>query len=242
MNGLPRPRTLLLLVALFIWFNSGVEAWRQGETQEIKARPWMLVVKPWQGLRAFVSRDGDERLYFQYAELMFGRTPDLDYMAGKDVGDRAAALARLRALIRPGTAARLPYRDFPVEYPPVPLALMLLPRFFVSSLAAYRPAVGACLALLYLLACWLGARLAGLMHTSEPERVWRRLGWMAFALGPLLCARFDILPATLVAGALHALARRRDWLAGVLFGVAIMTKLYPLLLLLPACAFLWGQG
>ena len=125
MNGLPRLRTLLLLVGLFVWFNSGVEAWRQGETQEIKARPWMLLVKPWQGLRAFASRDGDERLYFQYAELMFGRTPDLEYMAGKEQGDHATALARVRSSIREGAAPRLPYRDFRVEYPPVPVALMM---------------------------------------------------------------------------------------------------------------------
>jgi hypothetical protein len=245
-EGLPRPRTLLLIVGLFVWFASGVEAWRRGDWSDVRARPTVLVSQPWKGLRAFVSREGDDRLYHQYAELMVGRPGDLAFIARKSQGDPQAALARLQPLVRPGPGWRLPYRDFPVEYPPVPLALMLAPRLVVESLPAYRVALAACLGLLFLATCWVGARLAACLAPpgAEPvsERVWRRMAWLALAMGPLLVARFDLLPALLVAAALYALARRRDLLAGALAGLAVMTKLYPLLLLLPLGALLWGAG
>jgi uncharacterized membrane protein len=78
--------------------------------------------------------------------------------------------------------------------------------------------------------------------SESPDPVWRRMAWLALAIGPLLCSRFDLLPAALVACALYAFVRRRDLVAGVLFGLAVMTKLYPLLLLLPVLGFLWGGG
>jgi uncharacterized membrane protein len=137
----------------------------------------------------------------------------------------------------------LPYRDFPVEYPPLPLVLMLVPRLAVDSLAAYRVVLGLLLGALFLVTCGAGARLSVVTAMSgSPDPVWRRMAWLALAIGPLLCSRFDLLPAALVACALYAFVRRRDVVAGVLFGLAVMTKLYPLLLLLPVLAFLWGGG
>ena len=248
-----RPRTLALgicldvrldvclIVALFVWFGSGVEAWRMGQWGEIRERPTLLLVKPWNALRAFVSRDGDDRLYFQYAELMLGRPGDLAYIARKQQGDAQVALARLRPLVRQGVSWRLPYRDFPVEYPPLPLLLMLLPRLVADELPAYRVALTGVLGGLYLLACWLGARLAQVSgNFDRAQPVWRRMALLALATGPILCARFDLLPAVLVAASLLAVVQRRNLLGGLLFGLAFMAKLFPLLLMLPVLALLWG--
>jgi hypothetical protein len=243
LEGLPRRRTLLIIVGLLVWFASGVEAWRRQEWGEVARRPALLLWQPWQALRAFVSREGDERLYHQYAGLMLGRPADLGYVARKSQGDPAAALARLQPLVRPGPGWRLPYRDFPVEYPPLPLALMLAPRLVADTLPAYRVAFYACMGILFLVTCWLGARLGQALGTQpRPDPVWRCMGWAALAIGPLLCARFDLLPALLTAAALWGLARRRDVLAGAALGLAVMTKLYPLLVALPAGALLWGAG
>ena len=137
----------------------------------------------------------------------------------------------------------MPYRDFPVEYPPLPLGLMLLPRLVADTLPGYRAALAACLGGLFLLACWLGAALARAAGGKpDAETVWRRMGWLGLATGHLLVARFDLLPAVLVAGALLAVLHRRDRLGGVLVGLAFMTKLYPLLLFPPLLALLWGWG
>src|SRR5215510_5304896 len=243
---MPRSRPRLfapaLIVALFVWYVSGVEAWRQGNWGEIGERPSVLLTRPFQALRAYVSREGDDHLYYEYAELMVGGAGDLPFIARKSPGNEpATALDRLKLSVRAGPGWRLPYRDFPVEYPPLPLVLMLVPRLAVDSLAAYRVVLGLLLGALFLVTCWAGARLSVVTAMAEsPDRVWRRMAWLALAIGPLLCSRFDLLPAALVACALYAFVRRRDLVAGVLFGLAVMTKLYPLLLCLPVLGFLWG--
>jgi hypothetical protein len=245
---MPRSRPRLfapaLIVALFVWYVSGVEAWRQGNWGEIGERPSVLLTRPFQALRAYVSREGDDHLYYEYAELMVGGAGDLPFIARKSPGNEpATALDRLKRSVRAGPGWRLPYRDFPVEYPPLPLVLMLVPRLAVDSLAAYRVVLGLLLGALFLVTCWAGARLSVVAAMSEsPDRVWRRMAWLALAIGPLLCSRFDLLPAALVACALYAFVRQRDLVAGVLFGLAVMTKLYPLLLFLPVLGFLWGGG
>jgi hypothetical protein len=245
---MPRSRPRLfapaLIVALFVWYVSGVEAWRRGNWGEIGERPSVLLTRPFQALRAYVSREGDDHLYYEYAELMVGGPGDLPFIARKSPGDDpATALARLKVSVRDGPGWRLPYRDFPVEYPPLPLVLMLVPRLAVDSLAAYRVVLGLLLGGLYLVACWAGARLSVVTEMSgSHDPVWRRMAWLALAIGPLLCQRFDLLPASLVAAALYAFACRGDVIAGALLGLAVMTKLYPLLLFLPLLAFLCGVG
>lgn len=242
-GSLPRPRLLLIITALFVWFASGVEAWRLGDWHDVKQDPALLARRPWKALRAFVSRDGDDRLYFQYAELMLGRPGDLAYIASKRLKDPDEALAELAPLVRAPGPPRLPYRDFPFEYPPVPLVIMLLPRLIASTLAGYRIALAASLGVIFVTTAALGARLAVAIGTERSvDPVWRRMAWLAALFGPLLCARFDLLPAALVAGALLAVVRERDKLGGALFGVAVLTKLFPLLLLLPVAALLWGAA
>ena len=240
----PRLYALALIVVIFVWYVSGVEAWRRGNWGDIGERPSVLLTRPFQALRAYVSREGDDHLYYEYAELIVGGAGDLPFIARKSPGDEpATALDRLRLSVRDGTGWRLPYRDFPVEYPPLPLVLMLVPRLAADSLAAYRVVLGLLLGGLFLVTCWAGARLSVATEMSgSSDPVWWRMAWLALAIGPLLCQRFDLLPASLVACALYAFVRRRDVVAGVLLGLAVMTKLYPLLLLLPVLAFLWGGG
>ena len=142
-HRMPRSRPRLyapaLIVALFVWYVSGVEAWRLGKWGEIGERPSVLLTRPFQALRAYVSREGDDHLYYEYAELMVGGSADLEWIARKSPGDEpATALARLKVSVRDEPGWRLPYRDFPVEYPPLPLALMLLPRLG-SRLAGLLP-------------------------------------------------------------------------------------------------------
>src|SRR5262245_32892284 len=172
----PRLYTPPLIVAVFVWYVSGVESWRRGNWGEIGERPSVLLTRPLQALRAYVSREGDDHLYYEYAELMVGGSGDLPFIARKSPGaDPATALARLKLSVRAGPGWRLPYRDFPVEYPPLPLALMLLPRLAVDSLGAYRVVLGALLGGLFLVACWAGARVSVVtaMYGSLDTVLWR---------------------------------------------------------------------
>jgi uncharacterized membrane protein len=83
------------------------------------------------------------------------------------------------------------------------------------------------LALAWLATVWAAARLAG-------RRVWDAA---LVAASPLVIfqifTNFDALATAFAVGALLAWARRRPVLAGVLIGLGVAAKLYPLLLLAP---------
>jgi uncharacterized membrane protein len=84
---------------------------------------------------------------------------------------------------------------------------------------------GVLLAPFVLLAGWFLARV-------DPRRPWDAMG---FAAAPVLVlaglVNWDVLAVTCVAGALWAWARDRSVLAGVLVGLGVAVKLYPLFLL-----------
>ncbi len=84
------------------------------------------------------------------------------------------------------------------------------------------------LALAWLTTLWATALLAG------PRRIWDAA---LVAASPIVIfqifTNFDALATAFAAGALLAWARRRPVLAGVLIGLGVAAKLYPLLLLIP---------
>jgi uncharacterized membrane protein len=84
------------------------------------------------------------------------------------------------------------------------------------------------LALAWLATVWATSRLAG------PRRVWDAA---LVAASPIVIfqmfTNFDALATAFATGALLAWARRRPVLAGVLIGIGVAAKLYPLLLLAP---------
>ncbi len=84
------------------------------------------------------------------------------------------------------------------------------------------------LALAWLTTVWASARLAG------PRRIWDAA---LVAASPILIfqvfTNFDALATAFATGALLAWARRKPWLAGVLIGLGVAAKLYPLLLFIP---------
>ncbi len=84
------------------------------------------------------------------------------------------------------------------------------------------------LALAWLTTLWATAMLAG------PRRIWDAA---LVAASPIVIfqifTNFDALATAFAAGALLAWARRRPVLAGILIGLGVAAKLYPLLLLIP---------
>lgn len=84
------------------------------------------------------------------------------------------------------------------------------------------------LALAWLITLWATAMLAG------PRRIWDAA---LVAGSPIVIfqifTNFDALATAFAAGALLAWARRRPGLAGVLIGLGVAAKLYPVLLLVP---------
>ncbi len=121
-------------------------------------------------------------------------------------------------------AGRVPYRDFPLEYPPGVLPLLALPG---GSAAAYVAAFTVAALLADALLLWQLARTPG----------WRVGAWawvvLPALLGPLSWGRFDAFLAPLLIGSALAVHRRRWGVAAGLVVTAAAVKLWPALLLLP---------
>ncbi len=161
----------------------------------------------------YVSRGFAERV-LPYTDTD-GRYPDLEYpvLTGYFVYAASAATQALHGW--PDLAER---RAAPADqvYAAPGVAQERLDFFLVT---------GVLLAPFVLLSAWL---LAGV----DPRRPWDAMG---FAAAPVLVlaglVNWDLLAVACSAGALWAWARGRPLLAGVLVGLGVATKLYPLFLL-----------
>jgi hypothetical protein len=221
-------------------FCAGAERYR-GDLPDVQRRfeesPASLLWPPTEAWVLFVSRDSDERLYYQYARLVLGLPADLAYAARR----RDKPIEALR--VRPGDAPRLPYRDFSLEYPPGALAAFLPPYLVTSSLAGYRLAFGLWMGVFALGTAALGVRMIRQLEGDRAGRsAARHAAWLLFAVGPLVTIRFDPLPAFLCALAVACVCERRPGLAGAALGVAVATKLYPVILVPPLALAVLGAG
>jgi hypothetical protein len=140
-------------------------------------------------------------------------------------------------LVRDG---HVPYRDFPVEYPPAALPAFVLPTFMPWSYATSF----AVLMFLCGIGCLVAAAVvldsvdAGVAHGLLA------LGLIAVAplvLGTLFDTRFDLWPVLLTLAALAALLRGRAGIGGLLLGVAVAAKLWPLVLAPIGLAYVWRR-
>ena len=118
-----------------------------------------------------------------------------------DVGGYQQRAALLRA-------GQVPYRDFPFEYPPAALAVMLLPAYLPWSYATSFAVVMWLCGLGCIAAAAWALRTAG----ADATRTWAALlaiGVAPLVLGSLFDTRFDLWPTLLAIGAVAAAARDR---------------------------------
>ena len=123
----------------------------------------------------------------------------------------------------------VPYRDFMLEYPPLALFPLALPRLVAGpSNSAYdRVFIVIAIALAVATAAavaWLAGR--GWAALSRREAL---LAFVAIALAaaPMIVWRFDIFPALFTALALVAVASRKPAWAGFALAIGAAAKLYP---------------
>jgi hypothetical protein len=141
-------------------------------------------------------------------------------------------------------AGLVPYRDFSFEYPPGALPALVLPALVTDSLAAFRVAFAAEMAV----AGGVGVLLlaAGLrrLGTGPGDR---RIALSVVALVPLLLGgviltRFDLFPAAIVAGAMLLLVTGRLRAGALVTGIGIAVKLYPAVLVPLVGIVAWRRG
>lgn len=133
------------------------------------------------------------------------------------------------------SAGQVPYLQHPVEYPVVIGAAMQAVAWVVRPVA--DPAVRGREffdVTVALLALFLVAGVLATAYCAGPQRRWTAL---LVALSPALILgafiNWDLIAMGLMMLALAAWAARRHWLAGVLLGLAVATKFYPVFCLGP---------
>jgi len=113
------------------------------------------------------------------------------------------------------------------DYQPGALLFFMVPHWLTSAQGNYEFYRAATLfvnGLLLLLHAWI-------FHRWGPKGANWLLGGMLLAMGPLLLYRFDLMVSLLVLGA-WLLATKKYWRwSGILMGLAVATKLYPIVLL-----------
>ena len=143
-------------------------------------------------------------------------------------------------------SGKLPYRDFRLEYPPGALPAFAVPSLVTQGRAPerYRSAFEGAM---------VTSGLAALVFAAFALRAagagpWRAGAALAFAalspllLGSVVLSRFDLWPAAAVAAALAALAAARPKLGLALLGAAIAIKLYALVIVPVALAYVWRRA
>ena len=147
---------------------------------------------------------------------------------------------------RYGTAmddARVPYRDFGLEYPPGALPTFVVPALGDADFQTFTRRFEGLMAVCGLaLVAFVAAALAGL--GAGARRLAAALGFVALAplaAGSVVLSRFDLWPAALTAAALAALLSGRGRLGHGALGLAIAAKLYPAVLAPLAVAYVWKR-
>jgi uncharacterized membrane protein len=134
---------------------------------------------------------------------------------------------------------RVPYRDFFMEYPPGALAVFLPPDVFGGQHynAAFKTLMALCGAATIVVVALVLVHLA-----ASRARLWTALLLLAVspaALGPISLNTYDAWPAFLTVGALALLLASAPLAAFAVLGLAFAAKVYPLVLLPPALAYVW---
>jgi hypothetical protein len=131
------------------------------------------------------------------------------------------------------TAGQVPYRDFPVEYPPAALPVFVLPAIGEGDSLEYDRRFEGLMA-------GLGVACV-LLVAAVSASFWAPLlvGISPLLLGSVVLSRFDLWPAALTIAAVALLVAGRFRLASGMLGLATAAKLYPAVLAPIAIAHVW---
>lgn len=141
---------------------------------------------------------------------------------------------------------KIPYRDFPVEYPPLALVPILLPQLmnlitsfsFIGYLFFFTVQS-------LLIVYGIGVLIFKLTEIQNlpksPLKTALLYGFLVVGNLPFLLWRYDAFPTFLTLLALWLTLTRRPALAGIALGFGIAAKLYPVLLIPSFVIYYWVQ-
>ncbi|MET0615134.1 MAG: glycosyltransferase 87 family protein [Thermoleophilaceae bacterium] len=155
--------------------------------------------------------------------------------------ERVNDLFVYRTFATPVLDGGLPYRDVAFEYPPLAAPAIALPGLAGTAAESFRWAFAlwtlAAAAAVVLLCGALARRTGG-----DARRAMLAAAVMALLCGALVRTHFDLFPVALVLAALLLLARDRPRAGFAVLGLAVMTKVFPIVVAPVAIAWLVARG
>lgn len=138
----------------------------------------------------------------------------------------------------------VPFDDFRFEYPPGALAPIVAPALVTDREATYRAAFALAMAGVGLVGVLLAGSALGRLGASGAARRWTlaAVAVLPLLLGGVILTRFDLVPATLVAGSVLLAASGRLRGAALIAGLGAAVKLYPALLVPLLGIAAWRRG
>lgn len=128
---------------------------------------------------------------------------------------------------------KIPYQDFPFEYPPVALVPIILPQLinFTLDMNSYIVFFFGEIVIF----SWL---ITQALHQLQPETtIFKRYTIIVAILAPILPWRYDLFPTLLTLLTLVFIQKKQPIFAGIFLALGIGAKLYPLVLLPVFCLY-----
>jgi Glycosyltransferase family 87 len=142
---------------------------------------------------------------------------------------------------------QLPYRDFTYLYPPGALPVFVVPAWLAGTaydanayFAAFQAVMLAIGAVMVLLAVLTLSRVTN--RRSDVLVGAALLAASPLLLGQVMVTRYDLWPAALTVATLLSASLARYRVAAVLLGLAVLAKVYPIVLLPLLAAFVWQHA
>jgi hypothetical protein len=251
MSWAMRPRfgtPALVLLSAFVacvWLNQSVggKDW-EGLRDQVFAAPRQHIVELARYPFVFLYRRSlDERYYFEVASSILGEPAD------------GEVIRHMHGAMPPGFRQDLPpadgrwhtpYVEVPLEYPPLNVPAIVLPRLLASTFKGYGFAFGGLMGLCLFFAIATGIDIArrGESTAKAVDRRWLLATGLLLAQGALAVQRLDPIATLCLALGVRAAVRRRTFAMGVMTGLAGAAKVTPLLVLpvlVAADATVWRE-
>jgi hypothetical protein len=155
--------------------------------------------------------------------------------------ERVNDLLVYRSFTEPVLGGAVPYRDIAFEYPPLAAPTIALPGVLGPGGERFRWAFALWTlagAVAVVLLCGALARATG----ADPRRAMLAAALMPVLCGALVRTHFDVFPVALLLGGLLLLCRDRALAGMTVLGLGAMTKLFPLVAVPVALAWLVARG